>query len=137
MHECLQNKINKWTWNTHLSWNMFLYVRRRHKDNSMVSYTVVLNALIPHFKIPLHLLCAIFIIFLILIGHYRCIITVITQYESWITFVMHYMYQITFWIFMYILWCLPSQEKSINTYVSKSAAASPKPHIVVDSPHSE
>ncbi|XP_052408848.1 synaptotagmin-C [Carassius gibelio] len=29
------------------------------------------------------------------------------------------------------------EEKSINTYVSKSAAASPKPHIVVDSPHSE
>lgn len=117
----------------------FLYVRRRHKDNSMVSYTVVLNVLIPHFKIPLHL-CVIFIIFLSLIGQYRmyrCIITVVTQYESWITFVMHYMYQITFWIFMYILWCLPSQEKSINTYVSKSATASPKPHIVVDSPHSE
>ncbi|KAK2916290.1 hypothetical protein Q8A67_000664 [Cirrhinus molitorella] len=29
------------------------------------------------------------------------------------------------------------EEKSINTYVSKSATASPKPHIVVDSPHSE
>ncbi|XP_042581055.1 synaptotagmin-C-like [Cyprinus carpio] len=29
------------------------------------------------------------------------------------------------------------EEKSINAYVSKSATASPKPHIVVDSPHSE
>ncbi|KAK2829752.1 hypothetical protein Q7C36_017742 [Tachysurus vachellii] len=29
------------------------------------------------------------------------------------------------------------EEKSINTYVTKSAAASPKPHIVVDSPHSD
>ncbi|KAK3552507.1 hypothetical protein QTP86_012636 [Hemibagrus guttatus] len=29
------------------------------------------------------------------------------------------------------------EEKSINTYVSKSAAASPKLHIVVDSPHSD
>lgn len=51
----------------------------------MVSYTVVLNALIPHFKIPLHLLCVIFIILLSLIGQYRmsrCIITVFTQYES-------------------------------------------------------
>ncbi|KAI5619726.1 synaptotagmin-3 isoform X1, partial [Silurus asotus] len=29
------------------------------------------------------------------------------------------------------------EEKSINTYVTKNAAASPKPHIVVDSPHSD
>ncbi|XP_066564789.1 synaptotagmin-C [Amia ocellicauda] len=29
------------------------------------------------------------------------------------------------------------EEKTMNTYVSKSATASPKPHIVVDSPHSE
>ncbi|XP_046721732.1 LOW QUALITY PROTEIN: synaptotagmin-C [Silurus meridionalis] len=29
------------------------------------------------------------------------------------------------------------EEKSINTYVMKNAAASPKPHIVVDSPHSD
>ncbi|KAG5279670.1 hypothetical protein AALO_G00080310 [Alosa alosa] len=29
------------------------------------------------------------------------------------------------------------EEKAMTTFVSKSAAASPKPHIVVDSPHSE
>lgn len=30
------------------------------------------------------------------------------------------------------------QEKAIGTFVSKSAtASSPKPHIVVDSPHSD
>ncbi|KAI1896283.1 hypothetical protein AGOR_G00093200 [Albula goreensis] len=29
------------------------------------------------------------------------------------------------------------EEKTINTFVSKSTTASPKPHIVVDSPHSE
>uniref|UniRef100_A0A8C1MDG0 Synaptotagmin III n=1 Tax=Cyprinus carpio TaxID=7962 RepID=A0A8C1MDG0_CYPCA len=34
-------------------------------------------------------------------------------------------------------WHQLGEEKSINAYVSKSATASPKPHIVVDSPHSE
>lgn len=34
--------------------------------------------------------------------------------------------------------CFSPQEKAIATFVSKSeTASSPKPHIVVDSPHSD